>query len=56
MKIPTAVSGWLMLRRAGLTAEQRQLVQTNVGASMEETKIEEAMFSAVWTRLQADRE
>ena len=33
-----------MLRRAGLTVEQRQLVQTHVGASMEETKIEEAMF------------
>ena len=44
VKIPSAISGWLMLRRAGLTAEQRQLVQTNVGASMEETKIEEAMF------------
>ena len=26
VRIPTAVSGWLMLRRAGLTVEQRQLV------------------------------
>ena len=44
VKIPTAVSGWLLLRRAGLTVEQRQLVQTNVGSAMEEVKIEEAMF------------
>ena len=44
VKIPTAVAGWLLLRRAGLTVEQRQLVQTNVGSTMEETKIEEAMF------------
>ena len=44
VKIPTAVSGWLMLRRAGLTVEQRQLVQTHVGATMDELKIEEAMF------------
>ena len=44
MKIPTAVSGWLLLRRAGLTMEQRQMVQTSVGSSMEEVKIEEAMF------------
>ena len=44
VKIPTAVSGWLLLRRAGLTMEQRQMVQTNVGSSMEEVKIEEAMF------------
>ena len=44
VKIPTAVAGWLLLRRANLTMEQRQLVQTNVGSAMEETKIEEAMF------------
>ena len=44
VKIPAPVSGWLMLRRAGLTAEQRQLVQTHVGATMEQVKIEEAMF------------
>ena len=44
VKIPPAVSGWLLLRRAGLTAEQRQLVQTHVGATMEDLKIEEAMF------------
>ena len=44
VKIPTSVSGWLLLRRAGLTMEQRQLVQTHVGTSMEEVKIEEAMF------------
>ena len=44
VKIPTAVSGWLMLRRAGLTVEQRQLTQTYVGATMDELKIEEAMF------------
>ena len=44
VKIPSAVSGWLLLRRAGLTVEQRQLVQTTVGSAMEEVKIEEAMF------------
>ena len=44
VKIPTAVAGWLLLRRAGLTMEQRQLVQTTVGSTMEERKIEEAMF------------
>ena len=43
-KIPPAVSGWLLLRHAGLTAEQRQLVQTHVGATMEDVKIEEVMF------------
>ena len=44
VQIPPAVSGWLLLRRAGLTAEQRQLVQTHVGATMEQVKIEEALF------------
>ena len=44
VKIPTSVAGWLLLRRAGLTVEQRQLVQTHVGATMDELKIEEAMF------------
>ena len=44
IKLPSSVSGWLMLRRSGLSAEQRQMVQSQCGTSLEATKIEAAMF------------
>ena len=40
IKLPPSVSGWLMLRRSGLTLEQRQMVQSQCGT----TKVEAAMF------------
>ena len=33
-----------MLRRSGLTQEQKQLVQSQCGATLEESKVEEAMY------------
>ena len=33
IKLPASVSGWLMLRRSGLTPEQRQMVQSQCGTT-----------------------
>ena len=44
IKLPSEVTGWLMLRRSGLTQEQKQLVQGQCGATLEESKVEEAMY------------
>ena len=44
IKLPPSVSGWLMLRRSGLSAEQKQMVQSQCGTSLDVTKIEAAMF------------
>ena len=44
IKLPSSVSGWLMLRRSGLTPEQRQMVQSQCGTSLDITKVEAAMF------------
>lgn len=44
IKLPASVSGWLMLRRSGLTPEQRQMAQSQCGTSLDATKIEAAMF------------
>eukprot|EP00913_Durusdinium_trenchii_P032288 g30233.t1 len=44
IKMPDSVSGWMLLRRSQLTLEQRQLVQSQVGAEMKTAKIEEAMY------------
>ena len=44
IQIPDSVSGWMLLRRSQLTLEQRQLVQSQVGAEMKTAKVEEAMY------------
>ena len=44
VKIPDSVSGWMLLRRSNLTQEQKHLVQSQVGATMELSKVEEAMY------------
>eukprot|EP00435_Cladocopium_sp_Y103_P072990 s52_g42.t1 len=41
--LPSKVQGWHLLRRAGLTREQRQLITTQA-PSMERNKIQEALF------------
>ncbi|CAJ1372449.1 unnamed protein product [Effrenium voratum] len=42
--IPPAVSSWLLLRRAGLTAEQRQLVMGQVGNDSSLEKMEGVLY------------
>ena len=44
VKIPDSVSGWMLLRRSNLTQEQKHLVQSQVGATLALTKVEEAMY------------
>ena len=44
ISLPAEVTGWLLLRRSGLSQEQKQLVQSQCGATLEETKVEEAMY------------
>ena len=44
VKLPDAVSGWLLMRHANLTPEQRQLVMSQVPKDFTPEKIEEAMF------------
>ncbi|CAE7942423.1 RE2 [Symbiodinium necroappetens] len=42
--IPTQVDAWILLRRAGLTQEQRQLIQSQAGTKLEADKVEQAMY------------
>ena len=42
--LPPAVSGWLLLRRAALTMEQRQLVMSQVSKDLTVAKVEEALY------------
>ena len=44
IKVPDAISGWLLLRRAGLTLEQRHLVMSQVGSDTEIAKVESALY------------
>ena len=44
IKEPDAISGWLLLRRAGLTLEQRHLVMSQVGSDTEIAKVESALY------------
>ena len=44
IKLPTEITGWLMLRRSGLSQDQKHLVQSQCGSSLEESKVEEAMY------------
>ncbi|CAE7928185.1 GIP [Symbiodinium necroappetens] len=56
IKIPPEVDGYILLRRSGLTNEQKQLIQSQVGADMSASKVEEHMYfllgssSGVWRR------
>ena len=38
------MAGWLLLRRAGLTKEQKQLVQTTVGVKTTVSEVEKALY------------
>ena len=42
--IPDEVAGWLLMRRAGLTREQRQFVQTTVGVETKVADVEKALY------------
>ena len=41
--LPTKVQGWLLLRRAGLSKEQRQLVTTQA-QDLEKRKVQETLY------------
>ena len=45
VKIPDEVAGWLLLRRSGLTKEQKQLVQTTVGVKLKVAEVEKALYT-----------
>ena len=44
IRLPKEVTGWLLLRRIGLSQEQKQLVQSQCGPALEEDKLEQAMY------------
>ena len=44
VKLSPEITGWLMLRRSGLSQDQKHLVQSRCGTSLEESKVEEAMY------------
>ena len=44
VRLPSTVSGWLLLRRAGLIFEQRQLVISQVSKDMKVDAVEEALY------------
>ena len=44
IKVSDEISGWLLLRRAGLTAEQRQLVLSQLKDKTTVIKVEEVMY------------
>ena len=43
IKIPENVSGWLLLRRSGLTTEQKQLIQSRCG-DLKDYEVEQALY------------
>ena len=43
IKLPDNVSGWLLLRRSGLTTEQKQLIQSRCG-DLKDYEVEQAMY------------
>ena len=45
VKIPDEVAGWLLLRRSGLTKEQKQLIQTTVGVKLKVAEVEKALYT-----------
>ena len=44
VRIPPTVDGWLLLRRAGLSAKQRQLIMSQVSKDMKPESVEEALY------------
>ena len=44
IKIPPEVEGWILLKRSGLTSEQRQLIQSQLQEKFNAQKVEEAMY------------
>ena len=44
IKLPEEVCAWILLKRSGLSAEQRQMVMTQVGTDMTEANVEEAFY------------
>ena len=44
IKIPSSVSGWLLLRRSNLTQEQKHLVQAQVGPELDMEKVESVLY------------
>eukprot|EP00434_Breviolum_minutum_P043367 symbB.v1.2.038652.t1/scaffold6095.1/size20955/1 len=47
IKLPEEVCAWILLKRSGLSAEQRQMVMTQVGTDMTEANVEEATTSSM---------
>ena len=42
--LPDEITGWLMLKRAGLTKEQEHLIQTQIGTSLSLQNVEKALY------------
>ena len=49
ISLPDEVAGWLLMRRAGLTKEQTQLIQTAVGTETTVEKVEKSVVSDLGT-------
>ena len=44
IKLPDKIAGWLLLRRAGLSQKQRQLVLSQTSSTLAEEKVEQALY------------
>ena len=44
VNLPEEISGWLLLRRAALSREQQHLIQSQIGASLTLTAVEQSLF------------
>ena len=42
--LPEEITGWMLVKRAGLTREQEQLIQTHVGSSLTLPSVEQALY------------
>ena len=47
VKIPDEVAGWSLLRRSGLTKEQKHLIQTTVGVKLKVAEVEKALYTII---------
>ena len=47
VKIPDEVAGRSLLRRSGLTKEQKQLIQTTVGVKLKVAEVEKALYTII---------
>ena len=52
IKIPDEVQGWLLLKKANVTREQRQMIVTQA-PKLEKLRVQEKPFSYPWTRPQS---